>query len=334
MRRETIMREFELLRATEPSDVFEALAHAPEAKLIAGGTNLVDLMKLGVQQPAILIDINGLSALRGIDLREDGSLRLGALASNSDVAWNDELRARFPMISEAILAGATTQLRNMATVGGNLLQKNRCPYFADLDASCNKRVAGSGCDAMEGASRMGAVLGVSDQCIAAHPSDLCVALVALDAVVHVSSADGSRQIPFAEFHREPGETPWIETNLGAGELITAVKIPGLHFARRSTYRKLRDRTSYAFALVSVAAAVEMEDGHITDLRLALGGVGTVPWRALKAEEALRGVEPTEANLTEAARAVFADAQPRKGNAFKIELAQRAVVRVLTELTRD
>ncbi|MFQ6550362.1 FAD binding domain-containing protein [Aestuariibius sp. 2305UL40-4] len=328
------MREFEILRASTPSDVFATLSRVPDAKLIAGGTNLVDLMKLGVEQPATLVDINGLGELNEIVLRDDGSLHLGALVGNSDVAWHKEVRARFPMVSEAILAGATTQLRNMATIGGNLLQKNRCPYFADLDAGCNKRAPGTGCDAIEGTSRMCAVLGVSDDCIAAHPSDLCVALAALGAVVHVSSADGERQIPFAEFHRRPGQTPWIETDLGTAELITAVEIPNLNFARRSIYKKLRDRTSYAFALVSVAAAVEMDAGRIGDLRLALGGVGTVPWRASEAEDALRGTKPTKANLTDAAHAIFVDAQARKGNAFKIELAQRAIVRVLTELTKD
>lgn len=326
------MREFDYVQARSRDDVFTALATHPTARMLAGGTNLVDLMKEGVETPGVIVDINGLEELRRIDFGSDGTVLLGALVRNSEVAWHPGIRARFALVAEAILAGATTQLRNMATVGGNLLQRCRCPYFVQLDARCNKRDPGTGCDALDGASRMCAVLGTSDDCIAAFPSDLCVALTALDAVVHVESARGARRIAFADFHKQPGSTPWVENDLAHGELITAVEIPAPPPHARSGYRKLRDRTSYAFALVSVAAVVQLDGEVIRDLRLAFGGVGTVPWRAHRVESALRGQRPTPELLRDAAGAEFAQARSRPGNTFKIDLAQRAAVRVLQELT--
>ncbi|MET1416706.1 xanthine dehydrogenase family protein subunit M [Roseibium sp. HPY-6] len=325
------MREFEIVRAYDLPSLFSVLAENPEAKVIAGGTNLVDLMKLGVERPGTLVDINGMKELNGIDFTDDGGVIIGALTSNSELAWHSQIQSRLPMISQSILAGATTQIRNMATVGGNLLQKNRCPYFADTGARCNKRDPGSGCEALQGANRMCAVLGVSNKCIAAHPSDLCVALTALDAVIHASSSNGARQIPIAEFYKRPGDTPSVENELGEAELITAIQIPALPFAKHSTYAKLRDRKSYAFALVSVAAAVSHNNGHIENIRLALGSVGSIPWRAKTAEQLLCGTTPSDKDLRNAAEAVFEEATPQSGNAFKIELAQRAIVRVLREL---
>lgn len=328
------MHSFEVLRASTVEDALREFGRAPHAKFVAGGTNLVDLIKEGVENPKTLIDINRIDELRRFELRDDGSVYLGALVSNSDVAWHDEIARRFPMVSEAILAGATTQLRNMATVGGNLLQKNRCFYYPELHARCNKRNPGTGCDAIDGVHRMCAVLGTSNACIAAHPSDLCVPLRALDAVVHTQSADGTRTIALRDFYKLPGETPDVEFELRPGELIVGVEIPALPIARRSTYLKLRDRTSYAFALVSVAAALEVERGQVRDVRLALGSVGTVPWRNEKAETAMRGKPATAATFVRAGEIVFGDAVPRPGNGFKVELAKRAIVRVLTALTEQ
>lgn len=306
------------------------LAGTPGARYLGGGTNLVDLMRENLEQPTALIDVTGLS--QAIEETKAGGLMIGAAARNTAVAEHPLVRSRYPLVTRALVAGASAQIRNMATVGGNILQRTRCSYFYDAEgARCNKRQPGQGCDALEGFNRGHAVLGTSPACIAAHPSDLCVALAALDAVVHLEGAGGTRSLPLTRLHRLPGETPEIETELAPGELITAVELPALPFARRSTYRKVRDRSSYAFALVSVAAALELDGGSVRRVRLALGGVATKPWRATKAEAALTGGPASEAAFRAAAEAELADARPLAGNAFKIELACRAVTAVLSEL---
>jgi xanthine dehydrogenase YagS FAD-binding subunit len=267
-----------------------------------------------------------------MEQREDGGLLIGAGVRNTAVAEHQTVRARYPMLARAILAGASPQIRNMATVGGNLLQRTRCTYFYDDDgARCNKRDPGQGCDAMQGFNRYHAILGASSACVATHPSDMCVALAALGAIVHLRSAAGERTLPLLELHRLPEEHPEIETVLEPGELITAVELPSLPFAVRSTYRKVRDRSSYAFALVSVAAALELDNGKIKDVRLALGGVAHKPWRALKAEAALKGQPATEATFQEAAKVELNEAKPLRDNGFKIELARRTITAVLMEL---
>jgi xanthine dehydrogenase YagS FAD-binding subunit len=261
----------------------------------------------------------------------EGGVRIGALVSNTDAANHRLIRTRYPVLSEAILAGATQQLRNKATMGGNLLQRTRCYYFYDPTfRECNKRVPGSGCAAKDGYNRIHAILGASEECIATHPSDMCVALVALDAVVQVKGPKGERSIRMADFHRLPGDTPQIDTNLHAGELITAIDLPAMPYAKRSTYLKTRDRNSYAFALVSVAAALDLdEEGKVREARIALGGVAHKPWRASKAEKALMGKKPDETNLRAAAEAELRDAKPYRDNAFKVELARRCIVRAVT-----
>ena len=302
----------------------------PRARYLAGGTTLVDLMKLDVERPTQVIDITALP-LADVTTLPNGALRVGAMVRNSDLAHNEEVRRRYPMLSQALLAGASGQLRNMATTGGNLLQRTRCPYFRDTAMPCNKREPGTGCSALHGESRGHAVLGTSDACIATHPSDMAVALVALDAVVHTTRAEGDRAIPIAELHRLPGDHPEIETTLAPGELITTVEIPPLPFAPRSLYVKVRDRASYAFALASAAVAIDLDGGRVRDARVALGGVGTVPWRSREAEDALRGRPAAVATYRAAAEAALADAVPRKDNAFKIELARRTLVRALTRV---
>lgn len=302
----------------------------PRAKYLAGGTTLIDLMKLDVEQPAQLIDITALPLGDVTELR-DGTLRVGAMLRNSDLAHNELVRRRYPMLSQALLAGASGQLRNMATTGGNLLQRTRCPYFRDTAAACNKRVPASGCSALDGHNRGHAVLGTSASCIATHPSDMAVALVALDARVRVLGAAGERVMPLTELHRLPGEHPELETTLAHGELITAVEIPPVLFATRSLYVKVRDRASYAFALASAAVAIDIDNGTIRDARVALGGVATKPWRSREAEETLRGRRATLASYRAAADAALAGAVPHKHNAFKIELAKRTLVRALTRL---
>lgn len=314
-------------------DVPEAvrLGGAAATKYLGGGTNLVDLMRETIERPTALVDVTGLSS--GIERAADGSWLIGAAAKNTAVAEHPGIREHFPVITRAIVAGASAQIRNMATVGGNLMQRTRCAYFYDDDgSSCNKRQPGQGCDAIGGFNRMHAILGGSDQCIATHPSDLCVALAALGARVHVDSTAGGRTVPLTDFHRLPGNQPDIETVLAPGELITAVELPPLSFAQHSTYRKVRDRASYAFALVSVAAAVDVDGEQIKDLRLALGGVGTKPWRAWKAEGALQGQRASVANFRKAVDAELADAKALNDNGFKIELARRTVIAVLCELT--
>ena len=312
----------------------EAAQHAGAAgKYLGGGTNLVDLMRETIERPASLIDVTGLDS--AIAEQPDGGLLIGAAARNTAVAEHRLVRDRYPLLARAIVAGASAQIRNMATVGGNLLQRTRCLYFYDVDgARCNKRAPGEGCDAIGGLNRNHAILGASDACIATHPSDMCVALAALDAVVHVQGVDGARAIAFTDFHRLPEDRPDVETLLRPGELITGIALPPMAFARRSTYRKVRDRASYAFALVSVAAALDMEDGRIADVRLALGGVAHKPWRATRAEAALRGQPASAALFLDAARAELADSRPLRDNGFKVELAQRTIVAVLTQLMEE
>jgi xanthine dehydrogenase YagS FAD-binding subunit len=299
------------------------------AAYLGGGTNLVDLMREGIERPSALVDVTGLD--RGISDLEGGGLRIGAATSNTALAADRRVRTRYPMLTRAIMAGASAQIRNMATLGGNLLQRTRCLYFYDDAARCNKRTPGSGCDARDGFNRMHAILGASEACVATHPSDLCVVLAALDATVHLAGADGARTLPFEALHRLPGDTPDRETELRPGELITAVELPPLPFARRSTYRKVRDRASYAFALVSVAAALEVDAGKVRDVRLALGGVAHRPWRAHAAEPILRGSTADDSTFRRAADAELLAARPLRDNGFKVELARRTIIAVLSQL---
>jgi len=323
------MNPFDYARA---GDVAEAvrLGAVPAAAFLGGGTNLVDLMRETVARPSHLVDVTGLSG--GIEDTASGGLLIGAGVTNTVFAEHIAIRTRYPVLARAILAGASAQIRNMATVGGNLLQRTRCTYFYDTDGSrCNKRAPGSGCDAIDGFNRGHAILGASAACVATHPSDLCVALAALDAVVHLRGAGGVRTLPFAELHRLPGDHPEIDTVLQPGELITAVELPALPSAARSTYRKVRDRSSYAFALVSVAAVLDVKDGRIADIRLALGGVAHKPWRATRAEALLRGRPASAQAFRDAAIAELADAKPLSNNGFKVPLATRTIVAVLGEL---
>ncbi len=303
-------------------------AVAPGARFMAGGTTLIDLMKLNVERPSTVVDINAVPLAR-IEERPDGGIRVGAMVRNSDMAHHDLIRRRYPVVSEAILAGASAQLRNMATTGGNLLQRTRCYYFRDTAAPCNKREPGSGCSAIDGYNRIHAVLGTSDHCIATHPSDLCVALAALGAIVQLRDPSGERTVPLTEFHVTPDDHPERETVLRPGELITAVDIPPLSFATRSTYVKVRDRASYAFALASAAVALDLEENIVRDARIAIGGVATKPWRSHEAERALVGRRADPAVYRAAAEAALAGAVPRAHNAFKIELAKRTLVRALS-----
>lgn len=326
------MNPFAYARAADAGDAVRRGA-VRDARYLGGGTNLVDLMRETIERPSSLIDVTGLSS--AIEERPDGSVLIGAAARNTAVAEHRAVRTRHPLLTRAIVAGASAQIRNMATVGGNLLQRTRCIYFYDDDGSrCNKRSPGQGCDAIEGFNRMHAILGASPACVATHPSDMCVALAALDAVVHLRGTGGERTLPLTELHRLPGGHPELETALEAGELITAVELPALAFATRSTYRKVRDRSSYAFALVSVAAAIELDGDTVHDVRLALGGVAPKPWRARKAEQVLKGQPATHENFRRAADAELADAAPLTHNAFKVELARRTIVAVLTELLEE
>jgi xanthine dehydrogenase YagS FAD-binding subunit len=324
------MNPFSYAKAGDAAQAVTAVAGQAQAKFLGGGTNLIDLMKMGVERPTQLIDINRLP-LAQIEELPGGSLRLGALARNSDVAEHPIVRQKYPVLSQALESGASPQLRNMATVGGNLMQRTRCYYFYDpAFPQCNKRKPGSGCGALEGYNRIHAILGQSEQCIATHPSDMCVALAALDAIVRVTGPKGERTIALADFHRLPGLTANVDTNLQPDELITAVDLPALPFSTRSCYLKIRDRASYAFALVSVAAALDLDAaGTIKEARMALGGVAHKPWRATKAEQTLVGKKPEEQAFQEAARAELAAARAYKYNAFKIELARRAISRALT-----
>ena len=319
-------------RATGTADALSWGA-ADGARYLGGGTNLVDLMRETIEQPAALVDVTGLPGT--IEEDPDGGLLIGAATRNTAVAEHWAVRTRYPVLARAIVAGASAQIRNMATVGGNLLQRTRCPYFYDHDGShCNRRDPGQGCDAVGGFDRSHAILGTSAACVATHPSDMCVALAALGAIVHLASVDGERTVPLTDLHRLPGDHPEIETVLRPGELITAVEVPPLLFAAHSTYRKVRDRASYAFALVSVAAALDLDGETVRDVRLALGGVATKPWRAWRAEEVLRGRPATPDSFRAAADAELAAARPLRGNRFKVELAARTMTAVLDGLTGD
>src|SRR3954452_16822780 len=313
------MELFTYVRKDEPAAAVKQAGGEARAKFLGGGTNLVDLMKLYVETPSQLVDINHLP-LDKIEATDAG-VRIGALVRNSDLAYDETIRSRYPVLSEALLSGATAQLRNMATVGGNLLQRTRCPYFRDTFWDCNKRERGSSCSALEGFNRSHAVLGTSDKCIAAHPSDMCVAMAALDAVIHTLGPKGERKSPFGEFHVSYGDDPAKETVLQPGELITAVELPATPFFRRSHYLKVRDRASFEFALASAAVALEIKDGTITAARVAMGGVATKPWRSAEAEKALVGARPGEETFVAAAKAALQGAKAHTHNAFKIELAQ-------------
>jgi xanthine dehydrogenase YagS FAD-binding subunit len=322
------MNHFTYERASDQQTAL-TLGTQPGAKYLGGGTNLVDLMRETIEHPVMLVDVAGLSC--AIEETGDGGLRIGAGVRNTAVATDRRVRERYPLLAEAILAGASAQIRNMATVGGNLLQRTRCGYFYDDAAHCNKRTPGSGCDAIEGFNRMHAILGASASCVATHPSDMAIALAALDAVVTVEGRNGARQIPLVDFHVLPGETPHIETVLAAGELITAVTLPP-GFAGRSSYRKVRDRASYAFALISVAAALEVQHGVVTEVRIALGGVAHKPWRAKAAEAALKGGPATDVAFRAAAQTELGSARALRDNAFKIELGERVITDTLVKLT--
>ncbi|HLJ48555.1 MAG TPA: xanthine dehydrogenase family protein subunit M [Bryobacteraceae bacterium] len=321
------MNPFDFQRAGDALGAVHAISG--DAKFLAGGTNLIDLMKNGVERPRKLIDINRV-ALAAIEPLPGGGLRIGALARNSDTANHPLVRQKYPLLSKAILAGASPQLRNLATNGGNLMQRTRCPYFMNIEfAHCNKRIPGSGCDALHGFQRMHAIFGASEQCIAVHPSDMCVALAALDAVIRVQSPRGERTIAMADFHRLPGETPQLDTNLKPDELITAIDLPPSPYAAHCDYIKVRDRASYEFALVSAAVGLDVEGGTIRGARISLGGVAHRPWRAERAEQAVLGKRPAVELFETAGRAAVEGARPYPGNAFKVHLAQRAVVRALS-----
>lgn len=321
------MNTFDYVR---PATVREAIAAAsePGAAYLAAGTNLLDLMKGGIARPTRLVDLNRLPGLDRVEDLADGGVRIGALVRNADLAHDRALARRFPAVAEALLSGASAQLRNAATVGGNLLQRTRCAYFYDTATACNKRAPGSGCDARGGENRLHAVMGWSESCIATHPSDFCVPLVALDAVVEIEGRAGRREIPLETFHRLPGNAPERETSLEPGEMIVAVRLPAtaVHFAAHARYLKIRERTSYAFAVVSAAAALRIEDGTIAEARLALGGVAAKPWRAREAEQILAGKQADAALFHRAAVAALAEAKPSGDNDFKIALARRIVAR--------
>jgi xanthine dehydrogenase YagS FAD-binding subunit len=330
------MISFDYKLATSLDDAIGA-GVAPSTHYIAGGTTLIDLMKLDVERPAHLVDINALgnadASLSQVTELPDGGIRLGALARMSDVAWDDRLRDRFPMVSQSLLQAASGQLRNMASMGGNVLQRTRCPYFRDTATPCNKREPGSGCSALRGFNRSQAILGTSEHCIATHPSDLAVALIALDAVVRVRGGGRGieRAIPFSELHVLPGVHPERETTLRYGELITAIDIPALGYAKRSLYLKVRDRASYAFALASAAVALDLDGNSIRGARVAMGGIGTKPWRMHDAERALVGKPATQATFAAAAESGLRGAVPHKHNAFKVGLAKQTLVRALTQV---
>ena len=327
------MKPYHYEQARDILGAVAALAEQPNAKYLAGGTNLVDLMKLEIMTPDVLVDVRRLTSDR-IEETEDGGVRIGAAVTNSDLVADRTIRSRYPVLSQALLSGASGQLRNLATTGGNLLQRTRCVYFYDTTTPCNKREPGSGCSAIEGHNKDHAILGASEHCVATHPSDMAVAMTALEAFVNVHGPDGERRIPIEDLHRLPGDEPERDTTLEHGELITAVDLPPLDLAYNSKYRKVRERASYAFALVSVAAALDVEDGVMRDVRLALGGVAHKPWRATKAEEALRGEPAGEENFRAAAEIELEDARPLRENAFKVPLARNVITRTLLELSEE
>jgi xanthine dehydrogenase YagS FAD-binding subunit len=327
------MKPYHYEQARDIPGAVAALAEQPNATYLAGGTNLVDLMKLEIMTPDVLVDVRRLTSDR-IEETEDGGVRIGAAVTNSDLAADRTIRSRYPVLSQALLSGASGQLRNLATTGGNLLQRTRCVYFYDTTTPCNKREPGSGCSAIEGHNKDHAILGASEHCVATYPSDMAVAMTALEAFVNVHGPDGERRIPIEDLHRLPGDEPERDTTLEHGELITAVDLPPLDFAYNSKYRKVRERASYAFALVSVAAALDVEDGVVRDVRLALGGVAHKPWRATKAEEALWGEPAGEENFRAAAEIELEDARPLRENAFKVPLARNVITRTLLELSEE
>ena len=326
------MINFQYARASDIVDAVRQMAASPLAKFIAGGTNLVDLMRMDVERPAKLIDVSKLR-LDKVEETANRGLRIGALVRNSDLAYHPLVKRRYPVLSSALLAGASQQLRNMASVGGNLMQRTRCAYFYDIATPCNKREPRSGCGAFAGHNRMNAILGTSDACIAVHPSDMCVALAVLEASVHVTGPRGERAIALADFHRLPGDTPQRDTNLEADELITSVELPSRGFETNYTYLKIRDRLSYAFALVSVAVGLELDGNTVKDARFALGGVAHKPWRNTQAEAQLRGQPPSETTFTQAADLVLRDAKGFGHNTFKIDLARRTIARALSQAAR-
>jgi xanthine dehydrogenase YagS FAD-binding subunit len=326
------MIDFQYARASDAADALRLIAGDPRAKFIAGGTNLIDLMKMDVERPTTVIDITRLP-LKHIEGTPGGGLRIGALVRNTDLAYHPLVEERYPVLASAVMAGASQQLRNMASTGGNLLQRTRCHYFYDTATPCNKRESGSGCSAIKGHNRMHAILGASDACIATHPSDMCVALALLEAKVHVTGPSGDRAIAFADFHRLPGDTPQRDTNLDAGEMITEVELPPRGFATNYTYLKIRDRLSYAFALVSVAVGLELDGDTIKDGRFALGGVAHRPWRDPRAEAVLRGQPANAATFARAAEVLLHGATGYEHNTFKIDLARRCIVRALSQAAR-
>ena len=327
------MKPYDYQRARDIPGAVAALAEQPNGKYLAGGTNLVDLMKLEVMTPDVLVDVRRLTSDR-IEETEDGGVRIGAAVTNSDLAADRTIRSCYPVLSQALVSGASGQLRNLATTGGNLLQRTRCVYFYDTTTPCNKREPGSGCSAIDGHNKDHAILGASERCVATHPSDMAVAMTALEAFVNVHGPGGERRIPIEELHRLPDDEPERDTTLEHGELITAVDLPPLDFAYNSKYRKVRERASYAFALVSVAAALDVNDGVVCDVRLALGGVAHKPWRATKAEEALRGEPAGEVTFRAAAEIELEDARPLRENAFKVPLARNVITRTLLELSEE
>ena len=326
------MRPFEYTLATDPNGAAATVAANPQAKFLAGGTNILDLMKEDVERPNELVDVTRLK-LAEIKAAGEG-VSIGALATNTDTANHPVIRQNYPLLTQAIVAGASGQLRNMATNGGNLLQRTRCQYFYDTATPCNKREAGSGCGALEGLNRMHAILGWSDKCVATYPGDMANALLALDALVRIKGADGAeRTLPLSDFHRLPGDTPQQDTNLQHGELITAIELPKSNFAKNSYYLKVRDRASYAFALVAVAAAVELDGSNIKQARIVLGSVAHKPWRSAEAEATLAGKAASEENFRVAAEAALTGAKPLAHNAYKVELAKRAIVRALMRASK-
>jgi len=329
------MIDFEYVAASD-LDAAVREGSVPSTRFVAGGTTLLDLMKLDVEQPARVVDLNPLvggdDSLRYVRVRPDGTVTLGALAHMSDIAWNPVVRDKYPMVSQALLLAASGQVRNMATMGGNVLQRTRCVYFRDTASACNKREPGSGCSAIRGFNRQHAILGGSEHCIATHPSDFAVALAALDATVHIHGVSGDRTIPFSELHVAPDDHPERETTLKPGDVITAFDLPPLPYTQRSMYLKVRDRASFAFALASAAVALDLDKGTIRAARVGLGGIATKPWRSHEAERALIGKPATPATFHAAANAALAGAKTHKDNAFKLELAKRTLVRALSELS--
>ncbi|KQR71206.1 xanthine dehydrogenase family protein subunit M [Pedobacter sp. Leaf176] len=320
------MNDFEFQQSATTEEAIRSVSQNENAFFLAGGTNLLDLWKYDITHPALLVDINHIDASDGITEKQDGGIQISATLSNARTAYHSIIEERYPLLSKAILAGASAQIRNMATNGGNLIQRTRCYYFYDPHLPCNKREPGSGCSAIEGYNRIHAILGASDCCIAVFPSDMCVALAALDAVVNVQGPAGERSIPFADFHRLPGDTPDIDNNLSHGELITSIDLPPEGYAQHYSYLKLRDRHSYAFALVSVATGLALDGNRISSARIALGGVAHKPWRSVDAEDFLKGKPATEESFSTAADIILKGAKGYKYNNFKIELAKKAIIR--------